>query len=792
MGDQMVESGKANNAIIAHLVLGDNGQLRQHLLMDHLKSTANKASEFAAFFGGAEWAALAGFWHDLGKYLPAWQRYIMSVHGCDGDAHVETQKGRPNHSTAGAVCAFIRFAEFIKDKTAARSVARILAYCVSGHHAGLPDWSPDEAGGDLSSRIFKGDQIDTEQLAAIQAIEESHQFIRADLPRTPPVGMEKGRERNEAFHLWIRMLFSCLVDGDYLDTEKFMKPEQAVLRGRYPSLDELKLKYDSFMNRKIQGVQNSPLNIERKRVLDLCRKKASLPPGFFSLNVPTGGGKTLSSMAFALEHALKYGKRRIIVAIPYTSIIEQTVSVYRYGTDDVEKIKSMSVDEELFGEMAVLAHHSAIDPDKETAESLLAAENWDAPIIVTTNVQLFESLFASRSSRCRRLHNIAQSVIILDEAQMLPPEFLQPVISVLKTLVDHFGVTVVFCTATQPAFQGSIGSVAASFEGVDHVLPIIDDADDLARSFSRVSISVPLDYDIRSSWEDVSKELLQYPQVLCIVNSRADCRALHSMMPPETVHLSALMCPEERGEMIDRIKSTLLRGENVRVVSTQLVEAGVDIDFPVVYRAMAGLDSIAQAAGRCNREMKLNRDGKLGKVVVFNPPNPSPRGLLRKGEDAAKSVLRLHKELELTPAVFTDYFERFYSMVGDFDKPKFYERLVEGSGEFKFQFRSFSSRFHLIDDFEQRGVVIWYQGMSADSRELIEKLKKEGPKVDILRRLQRFTVTVPVYYLNMLVEKGFIGEDETHGYAVQIRPELYRAGLGLLYNAEWDSSTLVF
>lgn len=773
-----------NISYIAHVRKDPTDVWEEHSLQEHLYKTAQLSAEYAKSFGSSDWAELSGYWHDLGKFLPEWQKYIRKETGYDIDAHIEAVGGRPNHSTAGAVLSFQQHG---------KTVGRILGYVIAGHHAGLPDWYPDSAGGDLQNRVYLDNQLRLGDLSRIKNIDESSIYINKPLPSTPPSGIQKGKERNEAFHLWIRMLFSCLVDADYLNTESFMKPEQSESRGNYPEIVELKRRFGRFITYKQESSDDTAINRQRNAILSACRKKASLPPGFFSLNVPTGGGKTLSSMAFALEHAFMHEKKRIIMAIPYTSIIEQTAKVYMYGTDNDEEIKNnIESGRILFGEDAVLEHHSNIDPDRETNASRLATENWDAPIIVTTNVQLFESLFASKPSDCRKLHNIANSVIILDEAQMLPPEYLKPILSTLRVLVEYFGVTVVLCTATQPALEGKIGSQLSAFDGLQDVKAIIERPEVLAEDFKRVEIKAPVDLSIRSSWEEIASELMTYDQVICVVNKRNDCRELHSLMPEGTIHLSALMCGEERSGIISQIKNDLKNNKPVRVISTQLVEAGVDIDFPVVYRALAGMDSIAQAAGRCNREGKLNKEGRLGNVVVFNPPKPAPAGLLRKGEDASKTILRLRKSIRLEPELFREYFTAFYSSVNSFDKPNFSEKLVKESGEFKFQFRTFSQAFRLIDDQKQKGIIIWYKGERYNSRNLIKELRKHGPDYQLLRKLQRFTVNIPERIYNKLFEDGFISNTETHGYAVQIREELYKAGSGLMYDPQWDSSSLVF
>ncbi len=759
---------------IAHVKKNPNDSWAiPHLLENHLNDTAKRAGEFASAFGNKDWGELAGSWHDLGKFHPVWQSYIRRETGYNEEAHLENLSGTIYHSTAGAVLAF----ESFKNSPA----AKIIAYAIAGHHAGLPDWYAH-----LENRLFKeADKLNTDDLDEIRKIDEAKPFIDKPIPQTTPIifskadSKEKYQKESEHLHLWLRMLFSSLVDADFLDTERYMNEKE---RGNDLTLTQLKLRFDNYMEEK---KSDSAINKKRNEILEQCRKKANLPSGFFSLNVPTGGGKTLSSMAFALEHALEHDKKRIIMAIPYTSIIEQTAKVFKYGTDNDQEIEERKkTGKVLFGEDQVVEHHSNLDPVKETAKNRLASENWDAPIIVTTNVQLFESLFSRKTSSCRKLHNIVNSIIILDEVQMLPPEYLKPILSVLKGLVDHFGVTVLLMTATQPALLGKIGSELNSFEGLSGVTNIIDDPDSLAKDFQRVEIKFPDDLSNRSEWPNIAKELIKYEQVLCVVNTRNDCRQLHSLMPEGTIHLSAFMCGEERSEIISDIKQKLRNGYPIRVISTQLVEAGVDIDFPVVYRALAGFDSIAQAAGRCNRENKLGLEGKLGKVVVFNPPKPAPVGLLRKGEDACKSIIRNQSNIELTPSLYTDYFRYFYSNINSFDAPLFYERLVKEATDFKFQFRTLAKDFNLID--VQQSIIVLYENKKTGntSEKLINELRFKGPSKQLSRKLQRFIVNIPLQMLNRIQRYNYI--DEVNGYYVQIDPVLYKPGLGLLGNeSDW-------
>jgi CRISPR-associated endonuclease/helicase Cas3 len=739
---------------IAHVKDG-----KPHGLEGHLCEVGKLAGEFAARFGNEDWAHLAGLWHDLGKYKADFQCYIRDRSGFEREEAEEGGPGKVDHTAAGAIHAMERVsAEFIRNMSEqapsapadkieerAKELGRILGYLIAGHHSGLPDWIKEDASGRgleerLQERRHLAESLEGGAPAGI---------LDASIPITPPCGR---RLDPEHCHLWIRMLFSCLVDADFLDTEAFMDPEKSSHRPGTADLMALRGKYDKSMAAMQACASDTLVNRLRQQILEDCRKGAELVPGLFSLTVPTGGGKTLASMGFALDHAIRHGKCRIVVVIPYTSIIEQTAKVLR----------------DVFGDESVLEHHSNLDPDRETKASKLATENWDAPIVVTTNVQLFESLFAARTSACRKLHNLTDSVVILDEAQMLPPEFLKPILSGLRGLVVNFGVSVVLCTATQPALEGWIGSSAApqgkgGFKGLSGVRELMRDPVELSHRLRRVHLTRHPNGDEACSWDEIAQELKLHDQVLCIVNTRKDCRELHRLLPEGTIHLSALMCGEHRSQVIAEIKAELKAGKPIRVVSTQLVEAGVDIDFPVVYRAMAGLDSIAQAAGRCNREGKLP-DGKLGKVVAFLPPKPAPQGLLRKGEDTGKEMFRVAPEAvaELSPEAFQRYFKSFFGRINSFDEKGIMPLLAGPDVQrFQIQFRTAAQRFNLIDDAAQKAVVVWFKTDRYDSRKLLETLKIVGPKRDIMRRLQRCTVTVPENAWKILKENGSI--TEVHG-----------------------------
>lgn len=719
----------------------------------HLEGVAQMASKFANAFNAGEFAKCAGLLHDIGKFKTDFQNYIRKSSGYDCEESDDFGVGKVDHSAAGAIWANEAWK---KDKNIA---GLLLAYLIAGHHTGLPDYYKGDAkGNSLNDRLQ--DKAHNLEASFENGGKEFLAHIQIPKLTRPPVKVPQN------LHLWVRMLFSCLVDADFLDTERFMTPENYAQRENIVSLEMLRDRYNEFMRQKASSVTKSPINQIRADILADCRNGAEKEPGLFSLTVPTGGGKTLASMGFALDHAIKYNKSRVIVAIPYTSIIEQTAQVYR----DVFK----SGDEDLSN--VILEHHSNLDPDKETGKSKLASENWDAPIVVTTNVQLLESLFAAKTSRCRKLHNIANSVIILDEAQMLPPEFLKPILSTLESLTTDFGCSVVLCTATQPTLQGPIGTEYAKFNGLSEqsIRELMSNPPKLFEKMKRTDVKFIDEHKL--SWNDLAEKLCQHEQVLCVVNTRKDCKTLYDLMPPETIHLSASMCGQHRSKIIAEIKRKLKDGEPIRVVSTQLVEAGVDIDFPVVYRAMAGLDSIAQAAGRCNREGKMD----CGDVYVFNPPKDAPAGLLRFGAQATQSMIRNpnHPIITLEPENFKAFFRNFYNQVHDFDKEHILRDLDLCQNEGQAQFKTASQNFQLIDDSIQKSVIVWYSDGKTDSRELIEKLRYSGPNRLSMRKLQRFTVNIPKNYWDKLLELGYITEVE----GPDGKMDLWQQGIESLYS----------
>ncbi len=731
-----------HNDFIAHVRKNDDGSwAAPQMLLEHLEGTAGLAKRFADKFNSGDWAEVAGLAHDAGKGRVAWQNYLRQKSGYDEEAHLEGNPGKMPHAIHGAK---------LVEELFGKGLGRILAYCIAGHHAGLPDWSAAEGAGQSSLEFQEAQVKDLRDIAGFVA----EQVKRAG-PKRPPWQFRNG---SLDMPLWVRMLYSCLVDADFLDTEAYMDIDRGVNRGGYRSIPELLERFDRFMKELDETAEDTPVNQIRRKIRSQCVQMAGEAPGIFSLSVPTGGGKTLSSLAFGLEHAKKHGLDRIIYVIPYTSIIEQNADVFRSAV----------------GADQVVEHHSSLDEDESTPKSRLAAENWDAPVIVTTSVQFFESLFAAKSSRCRKLHNIANSVVVLDEAQLVPVEYLAPILETLQLLVDHYRVSLVISTATQPAFgERKIGGEV--FKGLRDVREIIGDADrvrELYDSLKRVRVQLPEDLRAPSSWEEIAAGLIKHEQVLCVVSDRKSCRELHRLMPKGTFHLSALMCGQHRSEIIAQIKQKLKAGEPVRVISTQLVEAGVDMDFPVVYRALAGLDSIAQAAGRCNREGKL---AEPGKVSVFNAPKPAPPGLLRKASDTTRGILAAWSADPLDYSLFERYFAELYWKANSLDAKGIQPLLTPDPLECAMSFRTAATKFRIIDDSLQKTVIVRY----GESERLIDLLKTNGPERWLMRKLQRFMVNVYNPEFERLLGRGSIEPVQPQIYALTSRIE-YSKDTGLL------------
>lgn len=722
-------------AFYAHSIPGLD-PARWHLLKDHLVATAQLAAGFGAAFGAEEFSRAAGLLHDIGKYSEAMQQRL---HG----AAIAV-----DHSTAGAQEAVRLYGD---------AFGRMLAYVIAGHHAGLPDFGSVADEGSLAARLIKPVPDYSAYREEIGALVPA---AFSGKPRITPNAQALGF----SLQFFVRMLFSSLVDADFLDTETALAPEQAAARRGAASMDELQQR----LERHLQAFGNAdptPVNRLRADISEACRSAATQPPGLYTLTVPTGGGKTLSSLRFALHHAVANDLRRVIYVIPFTSIIEQNAAVFRQAV----------------GYENVLEHHSNFSFPAEDDESLddyrlrLAQENWDAPIIVTTSVQFFEALFSHKPGRCRKLHNIARSVVILDEAQMIPTSYLKPCLWALHELVTNYHVTVVLCTATQPAIDRLMPTEARPRE-------LAPEPRRLYEAFRRVRVHWLGDMDD----DTLARALVERHQALCIVNTRGHAAELYERLRGSgTYHLSARMYPAHRSQKLAQIRSALESGEPCRVVATQLIEAGVDVDFPVVYRALAGVDSIAQAAGRCNREGRLS----AGDVFVFRPePRHMPRGWFQRTAAVTGMVLRDHDDLLSLDAVDA-YFRLLYEFEGEnLDQHGIIERFNEGARRLAFPFREVGEVFRLIDS-PLAPVVI-----PRDEKcvELLAQARLQGPTLRLSRGLQPYVVQVYLHELSALMRLGAV-EVVAGQYTVLRDLSLYDEEVGLTPpRSDWQPAAFVF
>lgn len=718
------------NRLIAHVDPFNRG--RTESLSEHIEGTCLYAKRFGGRFGCSALAELIARFHDFGKAAPDVQEYLWSAAGeCNEESEPSQQGGGghrgPDHSSAGAQF----FEKSVPD------LGTLLAYAVAGHHAGLPDGIAS-ASSSLENRLKKT-LPDWESPARDEL---SPQYFSVDLPAVYAEArpfFEAGNGYSIAF--LARMLFSCLVDADYLATERFMDGENSSVRESIAGHDfvSLKTRLDEHIaalksKAKGSGGSISPVNTIREEVRNDCVAAASLFPGLFTLTVPTGGGKTLASMAFALEHARRHGLDRVIYVVPYTSIIEQNAKVFR----------------QVFGDDMVLEHHGNVDWDNGDSRMRLLAENWDAPIIVTTSVQFFESLHGCRTSVCRKLHNIARSVVILDEAQSLPIDLLRPCLRSLDELVCRYKTSVVLCTATQPAVLAGQMAKGGLSGGVGGCREIIPAQRNLHERLRRVSAE-------RIPGRIMDAELLDavapHPSALLIVNTRRHARELFKAarirFPERPVfHLSAQMCPEHRSEILETVKGLLRFGKPCVLVSTQLIEAGVDIDFPCVFREIAGADSLAQAAGRCNREGRM---AGLGQVFFFESAEDySLPGFLGMAAAKGNEILSLSQFSDdlLNPSAVTQYFKLLYDAYRDNqDRINVLTALIPPDYPAKrrdllvYKFRTLGQKFHLIDE-PSTSVFIPY---GPEGLALCEKLRGTyaiGEQREIARKLQRYAVSL--------------------------------------------------
>lgn len=702
--------------------------MRQQTVLEHLQGTANLAAEFARFFGAEDQAYLAGILHDIGKYSNEFQKRLAGGPKTD-------------HSTAGAQEAF-----FMRQPE--------VAFVVAGHHGGLPDGGvkSDTEGSTLFARVKKKD---------VPAYDEWKQEVKL-----PDATERKCFPNAFSTAFYTRMLYSCLVDADYLDTETFMNGMPAP-RGKAQSPEQLFARLREYVapwwNAK------NELNEKRCEILRACFEKGETEqPGLFTLTVPTGGGKTVSSLAFALSHAVAQGKQRIVYVIPYTSIIDQTAEVFA----------------NILGEENVLEHHSGSDAvmeenksELDTYRKVLATENWDAPVIVTTAVQFFESLFANRSSRCRKLHNLADSVIVFDEAQTLPLAYLRPCVAVIGQLVRYYGASAVLCTATQPALEPLFRELAPGMT----LREICTDTVGLYRFFRRTNLRNEGEF----TEEQLAEQLCHVQQALCVVNRRATAQRLYSSLPADGSYcLTTLLCAADRKRLLKQIRNRLQKGLPCRVVSTSLIEAGVDVDFPVAWREEAGLDSVLQTAGRCNREGKHPAADSV--VTVFRLSGQPVPQIIRPNADAARSVWRDFEDPS-QPQAIEAYFSRLYAVKGEesLDQKqilKGFNDMMEGR---MFPFATAAERFRLI---ESCAVTVYIP--TGENQNLIAALRQGDGDRSVYRKLGQYGVTVYPDHLAALHAAGAVEAVDGEGW-ILTDDTLYSHETGLSLDVETGKAWMI-
>ena len=726
---------------------GNTSQLGWELLSDHLCAVGNCSKEFAAKFGAAHWGESAGLLHDLGKAKPEFQAKLR------GENNAEP------HSGEGARYARDQFGDL---------AGEVLAFCIAGHHAGLPNGktrSDARPPTPLSERLKSAQKLDLPAGMTLPSLAGSVPTPLLPLQSDDPFLYFK-------LHFFTRMLFSVLTDADFLETQRFCdEVENRAQQFVPPALVDLAPALEAHL----AGFDGAEGNVNRLRaeILSHVRDGATQAPGLFSLTVPTGGGKTLASLAFALDHAKRHGLHRVVYVIPYTSIVEQTAQVFRSA---------------LKNDDAVLEHHASFDweglDDPGESERLKrAAQNWDRPVVVTTAVQFFESLFANRSSKCRKLHRLANSVIILDEAQTLPLRLLRPCLAAIKELAEGYGASVVLCTATQPALLKEDGFSHPEGFARAKVRELAPDPRHLYCKLRRVRVThMGLVGD-----DALAQRLDDTEQALVILNNRRHAREMFERIRllPGAVHLTTNMTAAHRRSVLESVRWRLDKGSPVRLIATSLIEAGVDVDFPIVWRAVAGIDSIAQAAGRCNREGRLKR----GEVCVFQTDGShKPPADLQQFADIGAEVIASHDD-PLSLEAVRDYFRRLYwdrNQALDTAQVRgvtgIMAALKKSGSQYDFPFADIAAAFHLIEDGALPLII--RGGDWGVPGKLMDALRHNPYAGSIARKLQSFQVQVRQRFRSELLRLGAaeIWREEEFGeqFVLLSNKTLYdaRAGLG--------------
>lgn len=706
--------------------------LREQSVSEHLRNTAELAQSFAAAFECGDWGYCAGLLHDIGKYSEAFQRRLCG------------ENIRVDHATAGA--------QLCLEKGGLYSY---LGFCIAGHHAGLPNrgTNADIAG---SSTMWGRRRKKIEDFRAYENEVEIPEL------KTQPFGIRDKNKRGILDSVFIRMVYSCLVDADYLDTEQFMKNGKTE-RDCGESIEALEQRLQTFIFGWLENKEPDTVNGHRTEILRNCIDMGKNGRGLYRLTVPTGGGKTIASLAFALKHAKENGMERVIYVVPYTGIIEQNADVFR----------------KILGNRNVLEHHCNVDygdtdKDEELRAVQLASENWDKPVVVTTNVQFFESLFSNKSSRCRKLHNMVNSVIIFDEAQMLPDDYLLPCVEMMEELVKYYRSTVVLCTATQPALQSVFGNDMKYKE-------LCPDVEGQFAFFKRVFVknlgTIPE--------EELTEQLQDKEQALCILNTKKQVQRIYRNIKGEGVfHLSTYMYPRHRKRVLEQIRSCLRDGKRCVVIATSLVEAGVDLDFKSVYRQIAGIDSVIQAMGRCNREGK--RTPAESMAYIFDIEDSTPVPSQEQQIAVAKLVLEDWEDIT-SPEAVEEYFRRLYHYRGRerMDKKNILEQFRKGM----FPFADVGKEFKLI---EQKTKTIFIE-KELQAQELAEKIRLKGATRELMREAGQYSINVYENDFKKLYENGelrLLSEELKEDFFVLTNRGLYTEDMGLALEAEQNGLIL--
>lgn len=706
-----------NQKYLAHI----SSDGREQTVKEHLYGTAKLCEIFADEFNAGKNGKLAGMIHDIGKYSDTFQKRLAGGPKTD-------------HSTAGAF-------ECWKMGNALEAIA------VAGHHSGLSDFGTKDDSADEST--FRG-----RMAKALQKRIDKYTEWEKEIHVTETIPIPVDRKSSEDMMFYTRMIFSCLVDADYSDTDSFMSGIPLDLK-KGDTIDALLKKLQNYI--KNWFPPKSELNEKRCKILSTCMEQGEkLKRGIYTLTVPTGGGKTVASLAFALKHAKANGLKRIFYIIPYTSIIEQNAQVFR----------------EILGNENVLEHHSGIDFDNyseidpKSIYFARAAEDWNIPVVVTTAVQFFESLFSNKPSKCRKLHNLANSVIIFDEAQMIPVENLKPCVYGISQLIKYYGVTAILCTATQPALSG----IFKMFLPKQEIKEICDEGNVNWNDFKRVTFKNAG----KVSWEDVAKKMNNKNQALCIVNTRKNAGILYEMLEKDdSFHLSTLMYPQHRKKVISEIRRRLEKNLPCRVVSTSLIEAGVDIDFPYVFKEQNGLDSILQAAGRCNREGKRSKDESV--VTIFSTDSFVP-DIFKTQVDVSKMTLGIFADPDSKEAI-SYYFNSLLYLKGDLAIDR--HGIMDLINKEPFYFSELSKKFKMIEDKSKTVYIPLEEG-----KDLVDQLYRGEINKQLFRRLGQFGVSIYENHLKELLSAGDV-EIVNDSALVLNNLNLYSEKTGLSLKAEY-------